>query len=185
VKSRSVTLAVLSILLSASHLNAQSSPAPDILRIREALNQLEDREKLDAARAYYGSWRGLADGLEVVGTAGNTNRTAGYAEPGNHYPIAFGPSYRDGENLFGVEIGLVEKKVVRDLCVAFGDGCLERYLRDGDVLRWALLDAVQLDARGGYGQRLEGRGPELGLLYYVGLKWTLPLTGPGKNPLDE
>src|SRR5262245_58331946 len=80
--------------------SAQEAPLLVIVRIQEGLRQLEAQAKREAVRAYYDSWRGLADGLAVVGTAGRTNRNAGYAESGNEFPLDL-----DSAGLYGLELG--------------------------------------------------------------------------------
>lgn len=143
------------------------------------MRQLEAQQKRETVRAYYDSWRGLADGLAVVGTVGYTDRNAGYAEPGNQYPIDL-----DNEEMYGLELGIIDKKIARDLCVSRPE-CLDRYLTEQDTMRWALLDALRLDLRVGYGQLLGSSGTHHGAFYFAGFKWVLPLTGSEKNPLDE
>lgn len=178
---------VLCFAFAAAPAGAQTAPAPatpdpELVRIQQALARLAADDRRDAAREYYEGWRGLADGFKVVSTVGLTDRTSGFGDPGQHYPI----DLDGGERLYGVEVGFFSKRIARDLCVKYSAGCLERYTERGqDPMNWALLDALRLDLRGGYGTRLEGGGDEPGSLYFVGLKWEVPLTGPDRNPLDE
>lgn len=182
VRSAMSTLIVLS--LSVLSARAQTAPALDLLSLQQGLRQLEAEQKLEAAQEYYRSGRGLADGLELVATYGYTDRTSGYAEPGSHYPADFEGTLGN-EKLYGAELGFFDKKIARDVCITASTGCLERYIEHEDgALRWLVLDALRLDARAGYGHRLEARGTDVDEFFYVGLKWRVPLSGPQRNPLD-
>jgi len=83
---------VLCFAFAAAPAGAQTAPAPatpdpELVRIQQALARLAADDRRDAAREYYEGWRGLADGFKVVSTVGLTDRTSGFGDPGQHYPI--------------------------------------------------------------------------------------------------
>jgi hypothetical protein len=140
-------------------------------------------------------WAHISDSLKLVAKADYTNADTLLTGPG--YVTGVSREFDKERGVGSVSFGWVDRKVVRDLCVASSSSCFEGYARgkvDSDqkeAWTWLVLDAVTANAIISYGTTLDDLEGDDNfktsneMSFSVGLKWSVPLDGGSwRNPLD-